>query len=54
MGILLDTQNNLVIRNSAQGNTTNYIDNTGGNSIGPIVTSATIASSSNPHANYVH
>lgn len=42
--------NALIIRNSASGNTTNYVFS--GGIAGPIVTSATIGSSSNPNANY--
>jgi len=50
-GIDVDVAGNLIIRNSASGNTTNY-DIVAGNTVGPTVTSATIAGSSNPHANY--
>lgn len=42
---------NLIIRNSAQGNALDY-DVVAGNTIGPTVTSANIAASTNPHANY--
>ena len=41
----------LIIQNRASGNATNY-DIAAGNTAGPIVTSANIATSSNPHANY--
>jgi hypothetical protein len=43
----------LVIRNSARGNTNNYSIGAG-NVVGPFVTAATVATSSNPHANYVY
>jgi parallel beta-helix repeat protein len=52
-GIDVDATQNLVIRNSASGNTTEYAI-AGGNTVGPIVTSATIGASDNPHANYEH
>jgi parallel beta-helix repeat protein len=42
--------NNLIIRNSASGNTTNYVFS--GAMAGTVVTSATINSSSNPNANF--
>ncbi len=42
---------NLLIGNSAAGNGTNY-STTGLDTVGPIVNSATIGVSSNPHANY--
>jgi len=48
-GIDAPTGGNLIIRNSASGNTTNY--NVVG-TIGPIVNSGNIATNSNPHANY--
>jgi parallel beta helix pectate lyase-like protein len=47
------SNNNLIIRNSAQGNGTEY-NVLGGNSMGPIVTSANIAANTNPSANYDH
>jgi hypothetical protein len=50
-GIDVDFTGNLIIRNSARLNGVNY-DIVPGNSVGPIVTSATIGTSSNPHANY--
>jgi parallel beta-helix repeat protein len=50
-GIDVDIADNVIIRNSASGNTTEY-DIAAGNTAGPIVTTATIAGSSNPHANY--
>lgn len=50
-GIDVDVGGNLVIRNTAGQNTVEY-DIVAGNSVGPIVTSATIAGSNNPHANY--
>lgn len=42
---------NLVIRNSALGNTTNYVVGSD-NIVGPIVTRLTIGTNQNPHANY--
>lgn len=42
--------NNLIIRNSASGNTTNYVFSSA--VAGTVVTSATINSSSNPNANF--
>jgi parallel beta-helix repeat protein len=50
-GIDVDSGENLIIRNSARGNTTAYAI-APGNSVGPILTPADIAGSSNPHANY--
>jgi hypothetical protein len=50
-GISVTGTANLVIRNSASGNGTNYSIGAG-NTAGPVVTSATIGASSNPHANY--
>lgn len=50
-GIDVDAGGNLIIRNSANFNTNDF-DIAGGNSTGPIVTSATIGASTNPHANY--
>lgn len=50
-GVDVDAGGNLVIRNSASGNTTNY-SLTGTNTVGPTITSATIGTSTNPHANY--
>jgi len=50
-GVSAPNPGNLIIRNSAYDNTTNY-DIGSGNTAGPIVTSANIASNSNPHANY--
>jgi parallel beta-helix repeat protein len=44
---------NLIIRNSASGNGPDY-DVVAGNTIGPIITSGSIATSSNPHANYTY
>ena len=52
-GIDCDALGNLVIRNSASGNTINY-DIVAGNTVGPVVTDANIATSSNPHANYAY
>jgi parallel beta-helix repeat protein len=50
-GFDVDLANNLIIRNSAGGNMTEY-DIVAGNTVGPTVTAAGIAASSNPHANY--
>ncbi len=50
-GFDVDAAENLVIRNSASGNVTAYAI-VGGNTVGPTVTSANIAASTNPHANY--
>jgi hypothetical protein len=50
-GFDVDLANNLIIRNSAGANATEY-DIVAGNTVGPTVTSAGIAASSNPHANY--
>jgi hypothetical protein len=50
-GLLVDLDGNLIIRNSASGSVTQY-SVAAGNAVGPIVTAATIAVSSNPHANY--
>jgi hypothetical protein len=44
---------NLIIRNTANGNALDY-DVVAGNTFGPIVTSGTIATNTNPHANYVY
>jgi len=51
IGIDVDGTNNLILRNSVRGSTTND-DIVPGNTAGPIVTSAGIATDSNPHANY--
>ncbi|MCL4789681.1 MAG: right-handed parallel beta-helix repeat-containing protein, partial [Verrucomicrobia bacterium] len=50
-GVLNQSRNNLVIRNAARGNGTDY-DIYSDNTVGPIVTKASIATNSNPHANY--
>jgi parallel beta-helix repeat protein len=50
-GILVDAAGNIVIKNSASGNTFEYTV-PGGNVFGPIVSINTIAGSTNPHANY--
>lgn len=50
-GIDVDSGSNLIVGNSAGGNTTNY-DIVAGNASGPIVTGANIATNTNPHANY--
>jgi len=51
-GIKVLSYGNLVIRNSAHSNTTNYDIAGATNAVGPLVTPATIASNTNPHANY--
>lgn len=51
-GIDVDAVDNLIIRNSARGSTVANYDIVAGNTVGPTVTSANIASSHNPHANY--
>ena len=52
LGIDVDTSSNLIVRNSAHSNTTANYDIVGGNTVGPIVTSANIATDRNPHSNY--
>jgi hypothetical protein len=47
----VDGTGDLIIRNSSNGNATPY-NIAAGNAVGPIVTAATIAANSNPHANY--
>ena len=56
IGIDVDGVPNLIIRNSAVANGTNYLDDAppGGNSFGPLVTSETIDTNTSPHANYVN
>ena len=51
VGIDIDAAGNLIIKNSASGNTTNY-EFAADNTVGPTVGSSDIVSSSNPHANY--
>jgi parallel beta-helix repeat protein len=55
-GIRLEAAGNLLRGNSARANLLNGVpknyESVAGNTIGPMVTSANIASSSNPHANY--
>jgi len=51
VGIDIDAAGNLIISNSATGNTTNYII-APNNTAGPLVGSSDIVSSNNPHANY--
>lgn len=51
-GIDVISTSNLIIRNSASGNSVLNYDIVGGNTVGPIVNAAGIAASSNPHANY--
>lgn len=52
-GITVTGTSNLIIRNSASGNGTNFTIGAG-NTAGPVVTSGSIGSSSNPHANYAY
>ena len=51
VGIDIDAAGNLIIKNSASGNTTNY-EFAADNTVGPTVGNSDIVSSSNPHANY--
>ena len=51
VGIDVGSAGNLIIRNSARGNTSNY-DIASGNTVGPIIDDSDIATDSNPHANY--
>ncbi len=51
-GIEVVAAGNLIIRNSARTNASGNYSIAGGNTVGPTVTAATIAGSSNPHANY--
>lgn len=53
VGISVSGTSNLIIRNSASGNGTDYSIGAG-NTAGPVITSATIGSNSNPHANYAY
>jgi parallel beta-helix repeat protein len=58
-GIDIDAASNVVIRNSATNNgaagvANEYSDIVAGNTVGPVVDSSTIGTSSNPHANYVY
>ena len=50
-GIECDSSVNLIIRNSASGNTINY-DIGASNAAGPILSPADLATNTNPHANY--
>ena len=52
VGIDIDAAGNLIIRNSAGGNTTTNYELAADNIAGPTVGSSDIVSSSNPHANY--
>ena len=52
VGIDIDAAGNLIIRNSACGNTTTNYELAADNIAGPTVGSSDIVSSSNPHANY--
>jgi parallel beta-helix repeat protein len=51
-GIEVPTAGNLVIRNAARNNSLASYSVSAGNTTGPVVTSANIATNSNPHANY--
>jgi hypothetical protein len=51
IGIQVDQPGNLIIRNSTNGNAVNR-SIVAGNTVGPIVTGANIATNSSPHANY--
>lgn len=51
VGIRIEGNSNLIIRNSAYSNATNYLINAG-NSAGPIITDNTFATNTNPHANF--
>ena len=50
-GYKVDGSGNLIIRNSSRGSATPY-NIAAGNAVGPIVTTATIATNTSPHANY--
>lgn len=52
VGIDVDTLVNLIVRNSASLNTTANYAIVAGNTVGPIVNSANIATDDNPHSNY--
>jgi hypothetical protein len=52
VGIDVDGTDNLVIKNSAMGNSTKNYDVTAGNGVGPIIGTGDVDSSDNPHANY--
>jgi len=51
IGIQVQSADNLVIRNSASDNETNY-DIVSGNAVGPIVTAENILTNNKPHANF--
>lgn len=51
-GFWVEQTGNVIIRNKARANGSNYGDIAGGNVTGPLVTSGTVGTSSNPHANY--
>ena len=51
-GVQATAAGNLIIRNSASGNTSGNYSIVAGCAVGPIVTEANIAASTNPHANY--
>ena len=52
VGIDVDGTDNLIIKNSAMGNSTNNYDVTAGNGVGPIIGTSDVDSSDSPHANY--
>lgn len=51
-GIKVETSGNLIIHNSVANSVTNNYSVASGNLFGPVVNSSTIATNSNPHANY--
>jgi len=51
IGLFVESSRNLILRNSAAGNTVNYNLATN-NAVGPILTSTNLATNDNPHANY--
>lgn len=51
-GVQATAAGNLIIRNSASGNTSGNYSIVAGNTVGPVVNEASIAASTNPHANY--
>lgn len=53
-GIQITGTGNLIIRNSASGNSVSNYSVVANNTFAPVVTSALIASSTNPHANYAY
>lgn len=51
-GVQVDSGGNLILQNGARGNGDNYGTIASGNVVGPIVTSSTIATNTNPNANF--